>query len=156
MYGSSGGSSSTVTRPCASQHCTVCPPTAMTRLTKSSSPDGATPIARPTASSAPVNQLDDGSTATSGSHVSGPRNTTTSPGSGSANQYGGLVTSTRSPVHPVQPCRVVSIEPEGMKNACTRKVLTRKASTSATTSSTGSSRNQDRRRGSGSPVTQQP
>ena len=43
MYGSSSGAPSTVTRPCASQHCTVCPPTAITRLTKSFSLGGATP-----------------------------------------------------------------------------------------------------------------
>src|SRR3712207_4276143 len=66
-----------------------------------------------------------------------------SPGSGSENQYGGLVTSTRSPVQPVQPCRVCSIDPDGMKNACTRKVLTSSASTKAISSSTGSSRSSE-------------
>src|SRR3954452_2165484 len=140
MYGSSSGSSSTVTRPWASQHSTVCPPTAITRLTKSSSAGGATPIARPTASGTPENQFDGRSAATSGSQVSGAWKTTTSPGRGSENQYGGLVTSTRSPVQPGQPCSVVSIDPEGMKKAWTRKVFTPTASTSATTSRTGSSR----------------
>src|SRR3954451_1366741 len=66
-----------------------------------------------------------------------------SPGSGSENQYGGLVTSTRSPVHPVQPCSVVSIDPDGMKNAWTRNVLTSSASTKAISSSTGSSRSSE-------------
>src|SRR4051812_27853216 len=83
MYGSSSGVPSTVTRPWSSQHSTVCPPTAITRLTRSSSAGGAMPTARPASSSAPVNQFDGGDAATSGSHVSGARNTTTSPGRGS-------------------------------------------------------------------------
>src|SRR3712207_847754 len=94
----------------------------MTRLTKSSSLGGATPTARPSQRSPPVSQLSGSATETSGVQVSGPLNTTISPGSGSPNQYGTLLTSTRSPVQPVQPCSVRSIDPEGMKNACTKNV----------------------------------
>src|SRR3712207_3291434 len=117
----------------------------MTRLTKSSSLGGATPTARPSHSSAPVNQFDGSSTVTSGVQVSGPLNTTISPGSGSPNQYGTLFTRTRSPVQPVQPCRVCSIDPEGMKKACTKKVLTIRASTKAISRRTGSSRSSEPR-----------
>src|SRR3954452_4991118 len=115
----------------------------MTRLTKSSSLGGATPTARPSQSRAPVNQLSGWDTDTSGVQVSGPLKTTMSPGSGSPNQYGTLFTRTRSPVQPVQPCSVCSIDPEGMKKACTKKVLTTRASTNATSSSTGSSRSRE-------------
>src|SRR5689334_10662854 len=97
-------------------------------------------MARPSQSRAPANQLLGGATLTSGAQVSGPLKTTMSPGSGAPNQYGTLLTSTRSPVQPGQPCSVVSIDPEGMKKACTKNVLTSSASTSAMTSSTGSSR----------------
>src|SRR5215217_3549946 len=86
MYGSSSGTPSTVTRPSGSQHWTVCPPTAITRLTKSSSLGGATPTVRPSHSRAPANQLVGSLTVTSGDQVSGPLNTTMSPGSGSPNQ----------------------------------------------------------------------
>src|SRR5919202_224937 len=112
----------------------------MTRLTKSSSLGGATPMARRTVSSAPENQLVGSATLVSGAQVSGPLNTTMSPGCGDPNQYGTLLTSTRSPVQPVQPCSVYSIDPDGMKNACTRNVFTSNASTNAITSRTGSSR----------------
>src|SRR3954452_12900090 len=111
----------------------------MTRLMKSSSLGGATPTVRPSHSRAPLNQFDGSWTSISGDQVSGPLKTTMSPGSGSPNQYGTLLTSTRSPVHPGQPCRVCSIDPEGMKNACTRKVLTTSASRKAITSRTGNS-----------------
>src|SRR5215218_2999734 len=111
----------------------------MTRLTKSSSLGGATPTVRPSHSIAPENQLVGSATDTSGVQVSGPLKTTMSPGSGSPNQYGTLLTSTRSPVQPWQPCSVVSIDPEGMKNACTRNVFTSRASRKAITSRTGSS-----------------
>src|ERR671929_1734226 len=94
---------------------------------------------RPSHSRAPENQLLGSSTCTSGVHVEGPLKTTMSPGSGSPNQYGTLLTSTRSPVQPVQPCRVSSIEPDGMKNACTKNVLTTSASRKAITRRTGSS-----------------
>src|SRR3954454_4690772 len=115
----------------------------MTRLTKSSSLGGATPTVRPSQSRAADNQLLGSATDTSGVQVSGPLKTTISPGSGSPNQYGTLLTSTRSPVQPVQPCRVCSIEPDGMKNAWTKNVLTSRASTKAITSSTGSSRSSE-------------
>src|SRR3954452_16379188 len=115
----------------------------MTRLTKSSSLGGATPTVRPSQSRAPVNQLLGSATETSGVQVSGPLKTTTSPGRASPNQYGTLLTRTRSPVHPGQPCRVCSMEPDGMKKACTKKVLTTNARTKATRSSTGSSRRSD-------------
>src|SRR3954462_5705698 len=98
---------------------------------------------RPSHSSAPENQLLGSSTWTSGVQVSGPLKTTTSPGSGSPNQYGTLLTSTRSPVQPGQPCSVCSIDPEGMKKACTKKVLTSSASTKAISSRTGSSRSSE-------------
>src|SRR3954454_6171287 len=143
MSGSRSGRPSTVTRPAESQHCTVCPPTAMTRLTKSSSLGGATPTARPSHSRAPLNQLAGAATLTSGLQVSGPLKTTISPGLGSPNQYGTLLTSTRSPVHPVQPCSVCSIDPDGMKNAWTKKVLTTSARTNAIRRSTGSSRSSE-------------
>src|SRR5215210_1443630 len=115
----------------------------MTRLMKSSSLGGATPTVRPSHSRTPVNQLDGSWTWISGDQVSGPLKTTMSPGSGSPNQYGTLLTRTRSPVQPVHPCRVCSIDPEGMKNACTRKVLTSSASRKAITSRTGSSRSSE-------------
>src|SRR3954454_3425727 len=143
LEGSSSGLPSTSTRPCTSQHSTVCPAVAITRLTKSSSLGGATPTVRPSQSRAPVNQLLGSATETSGVQVSGPLKTTTSPGRGSPNQYGTLLTRTRSPVHPGQPCRVCSMEPDGMKKACTKKVLTTNARTKATRSSTGSSRRSD-------------
>src|SRR4051794_1286781 len=98
---------------------------------------------RPSHSSAPENQLLGSATWTSGVQVEGPLKTTMSPGSGSPNQYGTLLTRTRSPVQPVQPCRVCSIDPEGMKKACTRKVLTSRASTKAINSRTGSSRSSE-------------
>src|SRR3954468_16758911 len=132
-----------MTRPWSSQHCTVWPAVAMTRFTKSSSLGGATPTVRPSHSSAPENQLLGAATDTSGVQVSGPLNTTISPGSGSPNQYGTLLTSTRSPVHPVQPCNVCSIEPDGMKNAWTKNVLTTSARTKAIRRSTGSSRSSE-------------
>src|SRR3954453_15383121 len=98
---------------------------------------------RPSHSSAPENQLLGSSTCTSGVQVEGPLKTTISPGSGLPNQYGTLLTSTRSPVQPVQPCRVCSMEPDGMKNAWTKKVLTTSARTNAISRSTGSSRSSD-------------
>src|SRR3954452_5566066 len=100
-------------------------------------------IERPSHSSAPESQLLGFATVTSGDQVSGPLKTTMSPGSGLPNQYGTLLTSTRSPVQPGQPCSVCSIDPDGMKNACTRKVLTSSASTKAISSSTGSSRSSE-------------
>src|SRR3954470_24535403 len=115
----------------------------MTRLTKSSSLGGAMPMARPSHSRAPLNQLAGAETLTSGLQVSGPLKTTMSPGLGSPNQYGTLLTSTRSPVQPVHPCSVCSIDPEGMKKACTKKVLTTSASTKAIRSRTGSSRRRE-------------
>src|SRR5829696_1836519 len=115
----------------------------MTRLTKSSSLGGATPTVRPSHSIAPENQLVGSATDTSGVQVSGPLKTTISPGSGSPNQYGTLLTSTRSPVQPVQPCSVCSIEPDGMKNAWTKNVLTTRARTKAISRSTGSSRSRE-------------
>src|SRR5215212_3397466 len=115
----------------------------MTRFTKSSSLGGATPTVRPSHSMAPANQLPGSATDTSGAQVSGPLKTTISPGSGSPNQYGILLTSTRSPVQPVQPCSVCSIEPDGMKKACTKKVLTTSARTKAISRSTGSSRSKE-------------
>src|SRR3954451_15207711 len=98
---------------------------------------------RPSHSSAPENQLLGSSTRTSGVQVEGPLKTTMSPGSGSPNQYGTLLTSTRSPVQPGQPCSVCSIDPEGMKKAWTRKVFTSSASTKAISSRTGSSRSSE-------------
>src|SRR3954452_3431608 len=98
---------------------------------------------RPSHSKAPENQLLGSLTWTSGVHVEGPLKTTMSPGSGSPNQYGTLLTITRSPVHPGQPCSVFSIDPEGMKNACTRNVLTSRARTKAISSRTGSSRSSE-------------
>src|SRR3954453_14191874 len=98
---------------------------------------------RPSHSSALENQLLGSSTRTSGVQVEGPLKTTMSPGSGSPNQYGNLLTSTRSPVQPGQPCSVCSIDPEGMKKACTRKVFTSNASTKAISSRTGSSRSSE-------------
>src|SRR4051794_22272183 len=98
---------------------------------------------RPSHSSAPENQLLGSSTRTSGVQVEGPLKTTMSPGSGSPNQYGTLLTSTRSPVHPGHPCSVCSIDPEGMKKACTRKVFTSSANTNAISSRTGSSRSSE-------------
>src|SRR4051794_36467000 len=115
----------------------------MTRLTKSSSLGGATPTVRPSQSRAADSQLLGSATDTSGVQVSGPLKTTISPGSGAPNQYGTLLTSTRSPVQPVQPCRVCSIDPDGMKNACTRNVFTSSARTKAMTSRTGSSLSSD-------------
>src|SRR3954470_1612172 len=115
----------------------------MTRFTKSSSLGGATPTVRPSHSSAPENQLLGAATDTSGVQVSGPLKTTISPGLGSPNQYGTLLTRTRSPVHPVQPCSVCSIDPDGMKKAWTKKVLTTSARTNAISRSTGSSRRSD-------------
>src|SRR3954462_1846884 len=109
----------------------------MTRFTKSSSLGGATPTVRPSQSIAAENQLLGAATDTSGVQVFGPLKTTISPGSGSPNQYGTLFTSTRSPVHPVQPCRVCSIDPDGMKKACTKKVFTTRARTNAISRSTG-------------------
>src|SRR3954467_4369352 len=132
-----------MTRPWSSQHCTVWPPVAMTRFTKSSSLGGATPTVRPSQSIAAENQLLGSATETSGVQVSGPLKTTISPGSGSPNQYGTLLTSTRSPVHPAQPCSVCSIEPDGMKKAWTKKVLTTSARTKAIRSRTGSSRSSE-------------
>src|SRR3954470_1948242 len=98
---------------------------------------------RPSHSRAPENQLLGSSTCTSGVQVEGPLKTTMSPGSGWPNQYGTLLTITRSPVQPGQPCSVCSIDPDGMKNACTRKVFTSRASTKAITSRTGSSRSSE-------------
>src|SRR3954454_23020056 len=115
----------------------------MTRLMKSSSLGGATPTVRPSHSRAPLNQFDGSWTSISGDQVSGPLKTTMSPGSGSPNQYGTLLTSTRSPVQPGHPCSVCSIDPEGMKKACTKKVLTSSASTKAISSRTGSSRSSE-------------
>src|SRR3954464_15302336 len=98
---------------------------------------------RPSHSSAPENQLLGSTTWTSGVQVDGPLKTTISPGSGSPNQYGTLLTSTRSPVQPAQPCSVVSIEPDGMKKAWTKNVLTTSARTNAIRSRTGSSRSSE-------------
>src|SRR3954447_6520623 len=111
----------------------------MTRFTKSSSLGGATPTVRPSHSMAPANQLLGSATDTSGAQVSGPLKTTISPGSGSPNQYGILLTSTRSPVQPVQPCSVCSIEPDGMKNACTKNAFSSSASASTMTTRNHSS-----------------
>src|SRR3954469_6687307 len=98
---------------------------------------------RPSHSRAPENQLLGSSTCTSGVQVEGPLKTTMSPGSGSPNQYGTLLTSTRSPVQPGHPCSVCSMDPEGMKKAWTRKVFTSSASTKAISSRTGSSRSSE-------------
>src|SRR4051812_28937509 len=67
-----------------------------------------------------------------------------SPRCTSRNRYTSLLTSTRSPEQPGQPCRVFSIELDGMKNACTRNVLMTMASTIAAASRIGSSFQKER------------
>jgi hypothetical protein len=58
MYGSFRDTPSTCTRPCASQHEIVWPPTAITRLTKSFSFGGAMPMTEPTDWPSLPNQFD--------------------------------------------------------------------------------------------------
>ena len=77
---------STITRPWASQHCTVWPPTAMTRLTKSFSFAWGRPNSPPTQLSAWRTGLWEVGIRVSGSHDDGARNTTMSPGFGPWNQ----------------------------------------------------------------------
>jgi hypothetical protein len=72
-----------MTRLRGSQQATVWPPTAITRFTKSFSSGGASPISDPTACSARSTGFAVSSTVNSLlRHVSGPRKTRTSPGSG--------------------------------------------------------------------------
>jgi hypothetical protein len=142
-YDSFSGMPLTVTRPWVSQHFTVSPPTATTRLIRSPSfEDGNSPMkvknpftcfttngSLPVCFSSPCNQ------------PPGSLKTTTSPRCGFApNQGVSLSTSTRSPIW-----MVCSIEPDGMTKACSRKVLSTSAISSATTMSTGTSFAADRR-----------
>lgn len=143
-YGSSRGTPLTVTLPLVSQHFTVSPPTPITRLIRScSSFEGSSPMKvspslsclTPTGSS-PV------CCSSGGSQWPGSLKTTTSPRCGcQPNQGVSLSTSTRSPIRIVS-----SIEPEGITKACTRKVLSTRAISSATTISSGTSFTADLRR----------
>lgn len=142
-YGSVSGVPLTVMRPSASQHCTVSPPTPITRLIRSCSPE---------AGSSPMkvkNSFTCLTTTGSGLGLGSPRSqppgslkTTTSPRCGLAPNHGvNLSTSTRSPIR-----MVCSIEPDGMTNACTRNVLSTSAISSATMTSSGTSLARPRRR----------
>src|SRR4051812_19808093 len=125
----------TVTLPLV-QQATLSPGTPTTRLMRSFSLlDGS----RPTKTKTSLTPLTIGFwlslSAPAGSQPPGSRNTTTSPRFTSPKWEANLFTRTRSPVR-----RVFSIESDGMKKACTRKVLISSASASATNTRIGSSR----------------
>ena len=67
-----------------------------------------------------------------------------SPGFGSPNLYPIFSTTMRSPVQPVQPCKVGSIDSDGIRYTRATNVWSRKLSTSATRIRMGSSRQNDR------------
>ncbi|CAM5667594.1 hypothetical protein SCALM49S_07655 [Streptomyces californicus] len=129
-YGSFSAAPLTLTGP-SPAHSTVSPATPMTRLMRSfSSAEGITPMKLSTFCT-----VFGSSTGTSPSQSAGSWKTTTSPRSGSdPNQGVSLSTRTRSPF-----CRVFCMESEGMENACRRKVLMSRASTSAIPTRSGSS-----------------
>ncbi len=143
MYGSINGVPLTVIRPSLSQHFTVSPPTATTRLIRSCSPEaGSSPMKVKnsfTCLTTTGSGLGLGSFA---NQPPGSLKTTTSPRCGVLPNHGvNLSTSTRSLI-----LMVCSIEPDGMTKACSRNVLSTRAISSATTSSSGTSRAADRRR----------
>ena len=127
----------TVTRPWESQHFTVSPPTATTRLIRSCSFDeGSSPmktknslICLITIGSLVVEVV------SPSSQWPGSLKTTTSPRCGFEPNHGvSLSTRTRSPI-----LMVCSIEPDGMTKACSRKVLSTSAISSATMMRIGTS-----------------
>jgi hypothetical protein len=130
-------------RPFLSQHATVSPPTPMTRLIRSCSPEaGSSPMKVKNCFTCLTTT---GSALGLGSPLSQPPGslkTTTSPRCGWAPNHGvNLSTSTRSPI-----LMVCSIDPEGMTNAWSRKVLSTSAMTRATRTSSGTSLASERRR----------
>jgi hypothetical protein len=142
-YGSVKGVPLTVMRPSLSQHWTVSPPTPMTRLIRSCSPEAGS---RPMKVKNSLTCLTTtGSGAGCGSPVSqcpGSLKTTTSPRCGVAPNHGvSLSTSTRSPIRMVS-----SIDPEGITKAWSRNVLSTSAISSATITSSGTSLASERRR----------
>src|SRR5690606_5734489 len=106
MYGSSSGAPLTSSLPSASQHETVWPGPAMTRLIRVCEPDGPKPVTSPTHRKAPF--TGPSSADESGPQVSSASNTTMSPVPGSDPTNASRFTSTRSPGR-----SVCSIEPDG-------------------------------------------
>ncbi|EGJ74459.1 putative signal peptidase I [Streptomyces sp. Tu6071] len=142
-YGSSTAWPLTVTRPRASQQATVSPPTPTTRLIRSfSSADGSRPMnASPFFSCRTGPDEVSWPCSSAPSHPPGSRKTTTSPRCTSAPNHGvSLSTTTRSPMRSVS-----SIDPEGITNACTKKVFRTRAMSSAAPRRSGISRNVARR-----------
>lgn len=133
----------TVIRPFVSQHSTVSPPTAITRLIRScSSDDGSSPMKVKNCFTCLMTTGSGFFCSSGGSQPPGSLKTTTSPRCGSEpNQGVNLSTSTRSPI-----LMVCSIEPDGMTNAWSRKVLSTSAISRATMTSSGTSRASERRR----------
>lgn len=143
-YGSFNGVPLTVTRPSLSQQATVSPPTPTTRLIRSCSfEDGSSPIqVRNCLACLMTTGSSLGGFRSSSSQPPGSLNTTTSPRDGFEPNHGvSLSTSTRSPI-----LIVCSIEPDGITNAWTRKVLSTRAITSATPIRIGISFMAERRR----------
>lgn len=134
----------TVIRPSLSQHFTVSPPTPMTRLIRScSSSDGSSPM-KVSASFTCLTTTGESFSPTFScfSQWPGSLKTTTSPRCGlDPNQGVSLSTSTRSPTR-----MVCSIDPDGITKACTRKVLSTSAISSATMIRSGISRTAELRR----------
>lgn len=135
MYGSFRGVPLTVTRPCVSQHLTVSPPTATTRLMRSLSlSDGSRPIqVSPSLICLMTTGSWCGAVFSPASQSPGSLNTTTSPRCGLEPNHGvSLSTATRSPTW-----IVFSIEPDGITNACTRNVFRTRAMRTATPTRSG-------------------
>lgn len=134
----------TVTRPWASQHLTWSPPTPITRLIRSFSlSEGSRPMkVRPSLTCLTTIGSCLGAVCSSASQPPGSWNTTTSPRWGLEPNHGvNLSTRTRSPIR-----IVCSIEPDGITNAWTRKVLRTSAIRTATPTRRGISRTAERLR----------
>lgn len=126
-----------------SQQATVSPPTPMTRLIRSCSPEaGSSPMKVKNCFTCLMTTGSDLGWGSPLSQPPGSLKTTTSPRCGCAPNHGvNLSTSTRSPIW-----MVCSIDPEGMTNAWSRKVLSTSAITRATSTSSGTSLASERRR----------
>lgn len=143
MYGSLSGVPLTVTRPCASQHLTVSPPTPTTRLMRSFSlSEGSRPMkVRPCLNCLTTMGSSAFLVSSAVSQPPGSWKTTTSPRWGLEPNHGvNLSTRTRSPIW-----IVLSMEPDGITNAWTRKVFRTRAMSTATPTRRGISLTDERR-----------